>query len=276
VDFLEFLQVCQSPSCSFHPFIQGRLSLLSFSLFPTWNQTGISAIIFQLPLQLVLFELHQVEQEHKSETTDNEEPSDKPAQEQPLEGGDEVKGGDEELKIDPNKWMRLGKKLVRNPVIDALLIGLVLTLSTAGPRFLNASSTDYVPGFAYIATTTKWFNDTLLPLSMFMVGLTLHQQKECLRLPCLANLLYIIAKLVVIPTVMLGLAKAFQLTDVAGRAAVLISCMPVVAAAFPLGSHYKIGEVVLADNILLGTILLIPTVLLWNLFLDAVKVFPIP
>jgi predicted permease len=234
----------------------------------------------------VLFECHQVEQEHRNETTANKETTDRPAQEQPLEGGDEVEGEDEAPKIlafwsmdtiqDPNKWMRLGEKLVRNPVIDALLIGLVLTLSTAGPRFLNAFSTDYVPGFAYIATTTKWFNDTLLPLSMFMVGLTLHQQKECLRLPSLANLLYMIAKLVVIPTVMLGLAKAFQLTDVAGRAAVLISCMPVVAAAFPLGSHYKIKEVVLAENILLGTILLIPTVLLWNLFLDAVKVFPTP
>jgi hypothetical protein len=217
---------------SFYP--GSSLTFVLFSLFPTWNQKGISAIIFQLPLQLVLFECHQVEQEHRNKTTADKETADRHDQEQSLEGGDEVKGEDEEPKIfafwsmdtiqDPNKWMRLGKKLVRTPVIDALLIGLVLTL--AGPHFLNAFSTDYVPGFAYIATTTKWFNDTLLPLSMFMVGLTLHQQKECLRLSSLANLLYIIAKLVVIPIVMLGLAKAFQLTDVAGRAAVLSAACP--------------------------------------------------
>ena len=84
-----------------------------------------------------------------------------------------------------------------------------------------------------------------------------------------------VTKLVVIPAVMLGLAKAFQFSNEAGRAAVLIAAMPVVAAAFPFGSHYKIGDTVLVDNILLGTLLLTPTVLLWNLVLDEASLFPV-
>lgn len=237
---------------------------------------------------MIVFECHQVEQDVRNEateTSENEFPC-SPDLEQPLQKeGDEVKEAIEvESKIvnfwslsNASKWNRLSKKLVRNPVLGAFFVGLIMTLSTAGPRFLNATSSDYVPGFAWIASTTKWFNETLLPLSMFMVGFTLHQQGQCLcRLPSIPNLLYMLVKLVVIPTVMLGIAKAFQLTDMEGRAAVLISCMPVVAAAFPLGSHYKIGEIALADNILLGTLLLLPTVLLWNLFLDAVEVFPVP
>jgi predicted permease len=84
-----------------------------------------------------------------------------------------------------------------------------------------------------------------------------------------------ISKLIVLPAIMIGLAKGVNLSDEAGQADVLIAAMPVVAAAFPLAAKYKIGETILADNILLGTILLIPTVLLWSLFLDAVDLFPI-
>ena len=36
------------------------------------------------------------------------------------------------------------------------------------------------------------------------------------------------------------------------------------------------GEAVLSENVALGTIFVLPTVLIWNLVLDALGVFPIP
>jgi predicted permease len=74
---------------------------------------------------------------------------------------------------------------------------------------------------------------------------------------------------------MVGLAKAVNLNDEAGRAAVLIASLPISMASFSLASRYKIGEAVLSENVALGTALILPTVLLWNLVMDAVDLFPI-
>ena len=59
------------------------------------------------------------------------------------------------------------------------------------------------------------------------------------------------------------------------RAAILISTLPISMASFSLGEKYKIGETDLSVNIAIGTLLMLPTVLLWNMILDQVGVYPI-
>jgi predicted permease len=87
--------------------------------------------------------------------------------------------------------------------------------------------------------------------------------------------LFMLSKMVLMPLLMVGIAMGFHLNDEAGRAAVLIASLPISMASFSLSSHYTIGEAVLANNVALGTALMLPTVLVWNLVLDHVGVFPI-
>ena len=82
-----------------------------------------------------------------------------------------------------------------------------------------------------------------------------------------------ISKLVIVPVLMIGLAKAMTLSNEAGRAAVLIAALPISMASFSLASHYKIGEALLSENVALGTILMLPTIILWNVFMDEVGLF---
>ena len=46
-------------------------------------------------------------------------------------------------------------------------------------------------------------------------------------------------------------------------------------ASFSLGKQYKLGEKDLSVNVAIGTLLMLPTVLLWNMILDHVGVYPI-
>ena len=46
-------------------------------------------------------------------------------------------------------------------------------------------------------------------------------------------------------------------------------------ASFSLGRQYKIGEKDLAACVTFGTVLLLPTIIAWNLVLDAVGLYPL-
>jgi predicted permease len=114
------------------------------------------------------------------------------------------------------------------------------------------------------------------PISLFVMGVWMQNQGKALfRIPWQAAVLSMLSKLVIVPLVMVGLAKAMGLNDEAGRAAVLIAGLPISMASFSLGSHYNIGEALLAENVALGTALMLPTVLIWNLVMDALPLFPI-
>ena len=102
------------------------------------------------------------------------------------------------------------------------------------------------------------------------------QGRSLFRLPPITVILYMLSKLLVVPLVMVGLAKAFDFSDEAGRAAILIAALPISMAAFALGSHYDIGQNILSANVAIGTLLVLPTILLWNIGLDAVGLYPIP
>jgi predicted permease len=61
--------------------------------------------------------------------------------------------------------------------------------------------------------------------------------------------------------------------DEPGRAAVLIASLPISMASFSLGSKYNTGEAVLSTNVAVGTVLMLPTVIIWNLVMDKIDLW---
>lgn len=101
------------------------------------------------------------------------------------------------------------------------------------------------------------------------------QGRSLFQIPWYTAVVSMVSKLVIVPMVMVGLAKAMNLSDEAGRAAVLIAALPVSMASFALASNYKIGEALLSANIAMGTLLMLPTILIWNIVMDEIGLFPI-
>jgi hypothetical protein len=162
-----------------------------------------------------------------------------------------------------------------NPVIWGIVTGFVLSLSTVGPRFLKKESADYIPGLGWINDTLMWFGNMVSPLSLFAMGVWMQNEgKKLFTISLHSAIMSMFSKLFLVPLLMVGLAKAMGLSNNSGRAAVLIASLPISMAAFSLGSHYQIGEALLSENIALGTTLMLPTVLLWNLAMDDIGLFP--
>jgi predicted permease len=175
-------------------------------------------------------------------------------------------------------WINVLKRVIHNPVLWGIFLGFVLSLSTVGPTYLNPASPDFVPGLGWINDTCTWLGDVVSPLSLFAMGLWMQRQgirKLTSAVPPLKLALYMISKLILVPLVMVGLAKALALDNQSGRAAVLIASLPISLVSFPLGKQYGIGEAVLSANTAVGTILMLPTVLVWNVVMDSLGLFPI-
>jgi Membrane transport protein len=288
---------------------------------------GISSFIFQLPLQLFLFECHLLEEEHlaannstgSSALEDEREDAVAPkATPLPVEeeNHDDVsdpecvlenvnlsihsttrrhesdarpKGKEREQYVKSrfclwatfasrgDIWRKIFYKLLRNPVLWAIVVGFVLTLSTLGPAYLNEKSSDFVPGLGFISETLDFIGSTVTPVSLFTMGVWMQNQGNngrLFQLSAVAAVGYMVSKLVLVPFIMVGLAKALNLSDEPGRAAVLIASLPISMASFSLANRYGAGEAVMAENVTLGTLFILPTVIIWNLLMDKMGLFP--
>lgn len=281
-------------------FMLQRATLLAnhFSVVVAIQLAGISSFIFQLPLQLFFLEYH-AETWVMDTTTDMDEKEsidkdiEHEVEEQVLvdEYDDVERDGEEETSesaaarntlaqtsssVNLQVAKKVGRRIVRNPVLWGIVLGFTLSLSTLGPTFLHPKKPDYVPGLGWVWTTAEWFGDCVSPVSLFAMGLWMQSQGlNLFRLGWRDSCLFMLMKLVLVPLIMLGLACAASLDDEAGRAAVLIATLPISMASFTLADVFDIGQAILAQNVAMGTILLLPTVLIWNLVLDHAGVFPI-
>jgi predicted permease len=82
-----------------------------------------------------------------------------------------------------------------------------------------------------------------------------------------------VLKLVFVPLLMVGIAKVLKLENEVGKAAVLISTLPISMASFSLGNTYSIGQSQLSANVAAGTLLMLPTVMIWNYAIDKLEIF---
>ncbi len=264
---------------------------------------GVSSFIFQLPLQLIFFEYHVIEQRLAREILEAAQPIAPPPI--PIKdstvitmGGEETSDQSthhsDELPSDDRSWwsivnfqhlsriavwVDICKRLLTNPILIALFVGFVLSLSTAG-KYLRCPSDTCIAGLEWFGDTLGWLGECVSPLSLLAMGSWMHSQhylslSSSQRIPVFKLCFFMIFKLIAIPLIMVGLAKSMRLNDEAGRAAILIASLPISMASFSLGHQYNVGEKDLAANVTAGTVLMLPTVIVWNVVLDAVSLYPL-
>ena len=258
---------------------------------------AISSFIFQLPFQLCLLECHlignrsdRVENEPEP-TSDNHGDSGKESNKATTH--DEENSGElvtlpMEIEASPAPvhsyktvfaqiqiWAKVGKALQHNPVLWAIAIGFVLSLTKVGPKYFNPNSPKYVTGLGWAWDLFGWLGDCVSPVSLVAMGSWMQRQERILLISPAQAMLCMFLKLILVPLLMVGLALMVDLEGNNGRAAVLIAALPISLASFSLAAQYEIGEHLLSTNVMLGTLLLLPTILVWNLVLDAVDLFPI-
>lgn len=243
--------------------------------YAAWSD--VSAYIFQLPVALLFFELDGV---FRSE-------------EDPKKPGQMLRDVDDCCDVDgcpmaieplirkqlPRAQRKaLGLAMARKPLIWAVLAGTVLSATTLGPRYLYPGpyydpNCDYVEYTGFIYLLFSSLASCLEPIALFSVGIVLSE-----RNPWTCGWLNIAAfmsiKLIIVPLLMVGCAFAVGLDGTLGRAAVLISILPVSPPAFALTGHYGVGLSEAVSCILVGKILVLPSILAWQAVLDAVGVFP--
>jgi predicted permease len=172
-------------------------------------------------------------------------------------------------------WVKILSKVIHNPVLWAIFGGFVLTLTTLGPTYLNDKSDEFVPGLGWISDTLAFLGSTVTPVSLFTMGVWMQGQgRRMFQMNPWYALVCMISKLILVPLIMVGLAKSLNLQDEPGRAAVLIAALPISMASFSLANRYGIGEAIMAENVAVGTFLILPAVIIWNLVLDEAGLFP--
>ena len=268
---------------------------------------GISSFIFQLPLMLFFLECHRLEEEYfaglstleRSDIVDPEtaqeiapgeekkEPECERRPEERSNNNNSQNNGDVVVDVSRTMlwakfalrrdiWLKILIKIVHNPVLLAISGGFFLTLTTLGPTYLDSTSDDFVPGLGWISETLFFLGDTVTPVSLFAMGVWMQDQGKALfQMSPLTATGCMISKLILVPLVVVGLAQALNLDDEPGRAAVLIAALPISMASFSLSNQFGIGEAIMAANVAIGTLLILPTVILWNIAMDEVGLFPI-
>lgn len=269
---------------------------------------SISSFIFQLPLLLFFLECHELEKQmtgnrkeendveaiRYTEPGETEPPSKQNSEKAPSDNNEgqetapsPAAPSEEEFSWlavarDPQIWVKILIKVMWNPVLWAIAVGFIFSLSTFGPTYLKPlagpgkPNPDFYEPLAWLYWTCEWFGACVSPVSLFAMGVWMQSQgKNLFQLTITESIIYMYLKLIIVPLLALGLAKGMNLGDEPGRAAVLIAALPITQASFSLGSKYKIGERMLAGNVALGTILLLPTILIWNWVLDKTDCFPI-
>jgi predicted permease len=232
---------------------------------------SISSFIFQLPTMIVLLELDVY---WKTQPSSREEISID-------EGQREVPITNSTSSIRNNSLQRGCTLVFANPVVIAIVVSFALSLSLLGPTFLNPTSISFVESLGWIANTLEWFGACVSPISLFVMGvwMAVRIQDDGFKIHTTglkALMISMIVKLILVPLVMVALAVGFGFSDEEGRAAVLIASLPISQASFSLGARYGIGEGLLSVNVAVGTLLMVPAVLIWNLALDSAGLFPIP
>jgi predicted permease len=197
---------------------------------------GISSFVFQLPFQLFFFECHKLDCENNQRERGVINMIDNSEAEQELgkiqNGETEEQSTDDKQMIEQASsanenchpmsrgkiWKDILIRVAKNPVIWGILLGFLISLSTFGKRFLRPLNDDKTPNSQYLrwlqffVDSLGWFGDCVSPVSLFSMGIWMQNQgKNLVSIGVGQIALFMLSKLVIVPILMIGLAKAFQL-----------------------------------------------------------------
>ena len=291
------------------------IPLLTAALGPQYASLGavaaISSFIFQLPVMLVLFEISSNirDREFCEEENGKADPEAPPSVDhahdvagvrqnstQQSNGSALLKGSDSTssastspcpvvapttLLLSKAQWRDIGKRIATNPILWAILVGFILSITTLGPKYMFPGNPpakpncSYEPATGFFAIIWKTLAGCTEPIALFATGAFLYGCNP-LKIGIVRVFLYMLVKLILMPALAIGCAMAVGLEGAYGRAAVLIAALPISAAGFVLSSRYKVGQNEAISNMFFGNLLVLPTTLLWMVFMDAVDLFPTP
>lgn len=234
---------------------------------------GVSSFIFQLPVMLVLLELHW------SASPQKKAPD-------PESGQATVNA----TKTTHVRWHLLGHRLLHNHILWAIAMGLVLSLSTVGWKYLDVpTSKQFVPELGFVAAWLELLGRTAEPLALFATGTffahrvrawrsaqpTTPARPPLIAARCAVLVAYMVAKLLLVPMLAVGCAVLVGLQGAYGRALVLLAVLPISPAAFALCSEYdvRVGDV--GWNVAAGTLLMLPATIGWLATMDAIGLFTV-
>jgi len=283
--------------------------LLRAALGPQYSNlgvvAGISSFIFQLPAMLILFEIDKgkkLKGRQETEKSNNSLPPRSvenlpnqegriqsesngshatvpPLTELPAEATTTTTTANKSQLLSKEQAKVIGKLLIKNPILWAILIGIILSVTTLGPRYLNPGNPplqpncDYAPGAGFIFLILSSLATCVQPIALFATGIFLSH-KSPIRCGWHVAIGYMVVKLILVPSLMVGCAAAVGLEAGPARAAVLLASLPISAAAFTLCDRYNTWLDHAVANIFWGTVLVLPTTLAWMAFMDAVDLFP--
>lgn len=185
----------------------------------------------------------------------------------------------------------IGARLLHNHVLWGIAIGFALSLSTVGYKYLSpvvvgapgTPNPRYAGGAGFIVGLLEWLGRCTEPLALFATGMFVHRwaaergERKAFGVAWVAKAAaYMAVKLLLVPAAAVACAQATRLSDAPGRAAVLIATLPVSLAAFSVSREYGVRQQDMAVNVVLGTLLMLPTTIAWLEFMDAVGLYVVP
>ena len=144
--------------------------------------------------------------------------------------------------------------MIKNPTIDAVLVGLVLAVTQMPlPAFLN--------------NTMHAFSNCNSGMSMFLIGMITSRIKPRDFLD--KNVLYLSAvRLVLIPLIVLIGCRLFGVDELATGVAVILAAMPVAGTTAVLAAKYDCNAEFAASSVAASTALSLLVIPVWGLILS--------
>lgn len=147
------------------------------------------------------------------------------------------------------QFARLGRTLLRNPIIQALIVGLALRAIGITPDGVAKTFLDAIGGTASTCALIA------MGMSLSRYSIARHWQP---------SLILVALKLVLHPLVVWVLAfEVFGLPPVLGGVATLFAALPTGINAYLLAARYKAGEEAVSSTIVLSTVLSVVSISVW-------------
>jgi malonate transporter len=152
----------------------------------------------------------------------------------------------------------LGRNLAGNPIVIGLAAGALWRLSGLP---LSGLPADLVGRLADVAST----------LALFALGMTLRRYG--IRGNTRAGLVLTVLKLLVMPALVLILARAVALSPLAAKVAVIAAACPTGVTPFIVAGRFKTGEGLASNAITLSTVLAVVSIAFWLQAVDWLQGF---
>ncbi len=249
----------------------------TFAVYPIF--ASISSFFFQLPLQLLLFEVER-RRNPLPETTsgDVEKPeivgSEKTLDElsplttswsleQAWEGSSlnvSLASNKESRKIaSVESWKYVGRttaSLLLNPIIIAIVGGVLFSLTGwTLPVYLDV-----------FCTLT---GDAVTPMAAFAIGVFSFRKPSSNWTLWLSVAIQLLIKFFIMPLLVMPFLLAFKIVGIPRQMGVLMAALPVALSCYVLSVRYRFQEEHSAIMVVLSTILMLPTQLMWIAITDS-------